>query len=76
MTIRIFETFAGRIVKDLISRGSISNMKKSAKPKEILGRRPGRRISLREQYAELLKLREEVRKLTSSRINPQRQHQA
>jgi len=51
-------------------------MKKSAKPKEILGKRPGKPLSLRERYAELLKLREEVRKLTSSGINPQRQHQA
>jgi hypothetical protein len=51
-------------------------MKKSAKPNEIIGRRPAKRVSLRQRYAELLKLREEVRKLTSSRINPQRQHQA
>jgi hypothetical protein len=51
-------------------------MKKSAKPKEILGKRPGKPLSLRERYAELLKLREEVRKLTSPGIDPQRQHQA
>ena len=47
-------------------------MKQSAKPKEILGKFG----SLRERYAELLKLREQVRKLTSSRINPQRRYSA
>jgi hypothetical protein len=30
-------------------------------------------VSLREQYAELLKPREEIKKITSSRINHQRQ---
>lgn len=39
-------------------------MKKSVKPKEILGRRPNKPVSLREQYGELLKLREDIRKLT------------
>jgi hypothetical protein len=51
------------------------NMKKSAKPNEILGRRPNKPGSLRERYTELLKLREEIRRL-SSRINPQRRHSA
>jgi hypothetical protein len=51
-------------------------MKKSAKPKEILGSRPGKSKSLDERYIELLKLRKEVRKLTSARINPQRRYSA
>jgi hypothetical protein len=50
-------------------------MKKSVKPKEILGGCPNKPGSLREQYAELLKLREEIRRL-SSRINPQRRYSA
>jgi hypothetical protein len=47
----------------------ISSMKKS-EPKEALGSRLSKSKSLDEQYFELLKLREEVSKLTSSRINP------
>jgi hypothetical protein len=43
-------------------------MKKSAKPKEILGKRPSKLRSLREQYAELLNLREKIRNLTSSEL--------
>jgi len=69
MTDQIFETF------DTPDRPEVSNMKKSEKPKEILGRRPNKPGSLREQYAELLKLREEIRRL-SSRINLRRRHSA
>jgi hypothetical protein len=50
-------------------------MKKSAKPNEIFGRRPSKRGSLRERYAELLKLREEIRRL-NSRVNPRRRRSA
>jgi len=51
-------------------------MKNSVKPKEIVGKRPIKSGSLREQYNELLKLREEIRRLMSSEINPQRRHSA
>jgi hypothetical protein len=66
---QIFETF------DTPDRPEVSNMKKPVKPKEILGGRPNKPGSLREQYSELLKLREEIRRL-SSRINPQRRYSA
>jgi hypothetical protein len=41
-------------------------MTKSATPKETVSSNPGESRSLGERYAELLKLREEVRKLASS----------
>jgi hypothetical protein len=41
-------------------------MMKSARPKETASSSPCESISLSERYAELLELREEVRKLTSS----------
>jgi hypothetical protein len=46
-----------------------------AKPKKVIDR-PTRKPTLDEQYAELLRLREKVRRLAGSRINPQRLHQA
>jgi hypothetical protein len=53
------------------------HMKNSADPKETLDSRPSEsRSSLSERYAELLELREEVRKVTSSRINLRRRRQA
>jgi len=55
---------------------SISSAKKPAKPKEILGRHPShlksigeRSTDLNERYLELLKLREEVRKLRRSGVD-------
>jgi hypothetical protein len=75
MTILLSEDSARVGSYKSILRSFHFNMNKPAKPKEILGRRPNKSISLREQYAELLKLREEIRRL-SSRINPQRRHSA
>ena len=58
-----------RTVQDFISRSFHFDMKNNSRPSEP-------RSSLNERYAELLELREEVRRFTSSRLNPRRRHQA